>query len=71
MILDIKMFGLNRYVATRKIREFYHEVVIIDQTAFALKGDNEKVFAIGCIDSILRPINKDGLENLLQKQFGK
>ena len=42
ILLDIKMQGMDGYEATRKIRDFNKEVVIIAQTSFALDGDRER-----------------------------
>ncbi|PKP32291.1 MAG: hypothetical protein CVT99_06020 [Bacteroidetes bacterium HGW-Bacteroidetes-16] len=71
ILMDIRMPGLNGYEATRLIREFNKEVIIIAQTAFALSGDREKAIEAGCNDYISKPINKNKLLALVQKYFGK
>ncbi|MGF7141535.1 response regulator [Roseimarinus sediminis] len=71
ILMDIQMPGINGYEATRQIREFNKEVVIIAQTAFALSGDREKAIEAGCNDYISKPINKTKLQTLIQKYFGK
>ena len=58
IMMDIKMPGMDGYEATKKIREFNQEVVIIAQTAYALTGDREKAFEAGCNDYISKPIKK-------------
>jgi CheY-like chemotaxis protein len=68
--MDIQMPELNGYEATRRIREFNKEVVIIAQTAYAISGDREKAIDAGCNDYISKPINKTKLQTLLQKYFG-
>lgn len=71
ILLDIKMPGFNGYEATRRIREFNKEVVIIAQTAFGLAGDKEKAMEAGCNDYIAKPINRLELLSLIQKYFVK
>ena len=70
IFMDIKMPGLNGYEATRQIREFNRETVIIAQTAYALSGDKEKAIEAGCNDYISKPIDKNKLQPLIQKYFG-
>ena len=71
ILMDIRMPDLNGYEATRQIRQFNKEVVIIAQTAFGLSGDREKAIEAGCNDYISKPIAKDGLLTLIQKYFKK
>ncbi|MCF8347193.1 MAG: PAS domain S-box protein [Bacteroidales bacterium] len=71
IMMDIQMPEMNGYEATRRIREFNKEVVIIAQTAFALSGDGEKAIIAGCNDYISKPVNKNELLGLVQKYFGK
>jgi PAS domain S-box-containing protein len=58
ILMDIQMPQMNGYEATRQIREFNKEVVIIAQTAYGLSGDREKAIEAGCNDYITKPINK-------------
>ncbi|MFH0761093.1 MAG: ATP-binding protein [Bacteroidota bacterium] len=67
VLMDIKMPDMNGYEATRQIRQFNKEVVIIAQTAFGLSGDREKAIEAGCNDYIAKPFNKDELFALIQK----
>lgn len=69
VLMDIQMPIMNGYEATRKIREFNKEVVIIAQTAFALSGDKEKSIAAGCNDYISKPIIKTELESLIRRHI--
>ncbi len=71
ILMDIRMPDLNGYEATRQIRQFNKEVVIIAQTAFGLSGDREKAIEAGCNDYISKPVNKNGLLTLIQKYFKK
>ena len=71
ILMDIQMPYLNGYEATRRIRQFNKDVIIIAQTAFALSGDNEKSIKAGCNEYISKPINKDNLLAIIEKHFKK
>ena len=71
ILMDIKMPEMDGYEATRQIREFNKEVVIIAQTAYALTGDKEKALAAGCNSYISKPIQKSRLMILMQQYFLK
>lgn len=64
IMMDIQLLEMNGYEATRNIREFNKEVIIIAQTAYAIAGDRDKAIEAGCDDYIAKPIKK---ELLLQK----
>jgi CheY-like chemotaxis protein len=61
VLMDIRMPIMDGYDATRKIREFNKEVIIIAQTVYAFKGDKQKAVEAGCNDHISKPINKEEL----------
>jgi signal transduction histidine kinase/ActR/RegA family two-component response regulator len=69
ILMDIKMPGMNGYDATREIRRFNKDVIIIAQTAFALSGDQEKSLEAGCNEYISKPINNSVLRALIEKHF--
>ena len=69
ILMDIQMPGINGYEATRQIRQFDEDVVIIAQTAFALYGDREKAIEAGCNDYITKPINKNKFLSLIENYF--
>jgi PAS domain S-box-containing protein len=71
ILMDIQMPGLDGYEATRRIREFNKDVVIIAQTAYALSGDREKALGAGCNDYIAKPIKKAILQEMIQKYLKK
>jgi len=67
VLMDIRMPEMNGYVATRQIRKFNKEIVIIAQTAYSLVGDREKALKAGCNDYISKPLDKDELFMKIQK----
>ncbi len=69
VLMDIKMPLLNGYDATRQIRQFNKDIIIIAQTAYGLSGDHEKAIEAGCNDYISKPIKKERLITLLNKWF--
>ena len=71
VLMDIKMPIMDGYEATREIRKFNSQVVIIAQSAYALSGDREKAIEAGCTDYISKPMNLFVLKELIRKYFNK
>ncbi|HNY03880.1 MAG TPA: response regulator, partial [Bacteroidales bacterium] len=69
ILMDIKMPGMDGYEATRLIRQFDQEVIIIAQTAHASKGEREKVLEAGCNDYITKPFNPDQLIEIILRNL--
>jgi len=69
VLMDIRMPEMNGYEATRQIRRFNKNVIIIAQTAYGLLGDREMALEAGCSDYISKPIVQDELLVLLKKYF--
>lgn len=67
IFMDIQMPDMNGYDATRQIRQFNKDVVIIAQTAFALAGDKEKAINAGCTDYISKPLIERDLLKVIHK----
>jgi CheY-like chemotaxis protein len=65
--MDIRMPEMNGYEATRAIREFNKDVVIIAQTAFTLIGDRDNAINAGCNEYISKPIKRNQLLALIEK----
>lgn len=69
VLMDIKMPEMNGYEATKQIRQFNNDVVIIAQTAYALIGDRERAIEAGCNDYIPKPFGRLELTELVSKYF--
>ncbi len=67
ILMDINMPLLNGYEATKQIREFNKDVVIIAQTAYGLQSERENTLVAGCNAYISKPIIKDELLSLIQQ----
>ncbi|MBT3208811.1 MAG: PAS domain-containing protein [Bacteroidetes bacterium] len=71
VLMDVKMPVMDGYEATKEIRKFNKDIIIIAQTAYALFGDNEKAIAAGCNDYISKPINRKLLLELINRHQKK
>ena len=71
VLMDIKMPDIDGYEATRQIRQFNKDVVIIAQTAYALIGDREKAIEAGCNDYIAKPFGQASLTAIMNKYLQK
>jgi len=69
VLMDIKMPEMDGYEATRQIRQFNNDVIIIAQTAYALTGDREKALEAGCNDYIAKPFGQSSLLALMRKHI--
>ena len=69
ILMDMMMPVMNGYQATKQIRTFDKNVVIIAQTAYALSGDKEKILAAGCNDYITKPLSINTLKAVISKYF--
>ena len=67
ILMDIRMPLMDGNEATRQIRQFNKDVIIIAQTAYAFSGDREKAIESGCNEYITKPINFSVLHNLIKK----
>ncbi|MFO7668789.1 MAG: ATP-binding protein [Bacteroidales bacterium] len=71
VLMDLNMPEMDGYEATRKIREFNKDVVIIAQTASALFGEREKSLAAGCNNYISKPIDIVDLREMVNHYFSE
>jgi CheY-like chemotaxis protein/anti-sigma regulatory factor (Ser/Thr protein kinase) len=69
VLMDIRMPVMDGNEATRQIRQFNKDVIIIAQTAYGFSRDKEKAIEVGCNDFISKPINKTLLYELIKKHI--
>lgn len=67
ILMDIKLPGISGLDATRQIRKFNKDVVIIAQTAYAMDEDRQKCLRAGCNDYISKPIEIQKFYDILGK----
>lgn len=56
ILMDIKMPKMNGLEATRSIKQFRSDIVIIAQTAFAMEEDRNNCFSVGVDDFLSKPV---------------
>jgi CheY-like chemotaxis protein len=71
VLMDIRMPQMDGNEATRQIRQFNKDIIIIAQIAYAFSGDCEKAIEAGCNDYISKPIDKTILYELIKKHVNK
>jgi len=69
VLMDLQMPEMDGIEATRQIRLFNSNLVIIAQTAYAVTESREKAMKAGCTDYMLKPVKKNELTALIQKYF--
>lgn len=69
VMMDMKMPIMSGYEATKLIREFNKDLIIIAQTAYGLMDDIQFALDAGCNNHISKPINKHEFLMVLQKYF--
>jgi len=69
VLMDIAMPEMGGYEATRQIRQFNKNVIIIAQTASGLIGDRNKAIEAGCNDHISKPFSHSSIELILKRHF--
>lgn len=69
ILMDIQLPEMDGHEATRQIREFNKNVIIIALTAYGFDGDREKAMKAGCNDYHAKPVSKDQLIKMIQKYF--
>jgi PAS domain S-box-containing protein len=71
VLMDIRMPVMDGNEASRQIRQFSKDVIIIAQTAYGFSSDCEKAMEAGCNDYISKPINSTSLFELIKKHCNK
>lgn len=69
ILMDIKMPEMDGYEATRQIRQFNKDVIIIAQTAFGQISERENVLESGFNDYIAKPLSVNSVGSLIRKHL--
>jgi len=70
IMMDLKMPVMDGITATKEIRKFNKEIIIIAETAYAAVPDRIDALQSGCTDYISKPINDKELLALVYKYLG-
>jgi PAS domain S-box-containing protein len=71
VLMDIQLPEMNGIEATKQIREFNTDVIIIAQTAFVYTHNRQEAIDAGCNDYISKPIDQALLRKLVKEFFEK
>ena len=67
ILMDIHLPEKDGFTATREIKSFARDVVVIAQTAYAFSMDHQEAQRAGCDDYLTKPLN---MSLLLDKMDG-
>ena len=68
VLMDLKMPVMDGFEAVKLIKEIRPKLPIVAQTAFSSIEDKEKVFAAGFNDFLSKPIKKEVLLDVINRQ---
>jgi len=69
ILMDIRMPGIDGYTASRQIREFRPDVIILAQTAYF--DDKEAALKNGCNDFISKPFTREQFISKVKENLNK
>ncbi len=69
ILMDIQLPDMNGYQATKKIKSIadIKHIPVVAVTSYAMVGDREKAFAIGCAGYIEKPFDPETFVVEIQK----
>jgi CheY-like chemotaxis protein len=67
ILMDVQLPGMDGLELTRRLKANAdtREIIIVALTAYAMKGDEQKVLAAGCDGYVPKPINTRSLPRLV------
>jgi two-component system, cell cycle response regulator DivK len=72
ILMDIQLPGMDGLELTRRLKAdpITSSIVVIALTAYAMKGDEQRVFAAGCDGYITKPIDLDQVVQVVAQHLG-
>ncbi|MFO8235002.1 MAG: response regulator [Bacteroidales bacterium] len=67
ILMDIKMPEMDGLEATKAIRTFNSDIIIVALTAYAMENDRDMSIEAGCNDYIAKPVHQNRLFSVLAK----
>ncbi|PXX97807.1 response regulator [Marinifilum breve] len=67
VLMDMQMPVMNGYDATRNIKKLNQQIPIIAQTAYHYGEAYEEIMAAGCDDFVTKPIDINGLKDVIAR----
>ncbi|MDD2927848.1 MAG: response regulator [Candidatus Omnitrophica bacterium] len=73
ILLDMQMPGIDGFAAAKMLKNdpLTRDIKVIVVTSLAMKGDREKIMALGVDDYIAKPIDTRQFPVLVEKYIGK
>ncbi|MBU0764775.1 MAG: response regulator [Bacteroidetes bacterium] len=65
ILMDIELPEVNGYDAVLEIRKTRKDVIIIAQTAYAMKAQRDLCFEVGCTDYLAKPYSSYDLMDII------
>jgi len=72
ILLDMQMPGIDGFAAAKMLKSdpLTKDIKVIVVTSFAMKGDREKIIALGVDDYVAKPIDTRQFPVLVEKYIG-
>ncbi len=72
ILMDMQMPGIDGFTAIKMLKEdaLTKDIKVIAVTSLAMKGDREKIMALGADDYIAKPIDTRQFPVLVEKHIG-
>jgi two-component system, cell cycle response regulator DivK len=69
ILMDIQLPGIDGLELTRRLKAdpFTRDIVILGLTAYAMKGDEQRILAAGCNGYIAKPIDTRTLPRVIER----
>lgn len=70
VLMDLKMPVMDGFEATRTIKAFLPDLPILALTAYSLEADRQRAIESGCVEVLVKPINRERLYERLNSYLG-
>ena len=69
ILMDLQMPGMDGMETLRRLRELGVQIPVVALTAHNLKGDRERLMALGFDDFLTKPLSRTELKRILELYF--